>query len=104
VTGRPPIACTLSPEALRARREDLLPGLASRAALVTFVDGGVQLRIPSSPDAVAAIGRVVDAERACCRFLSFTIAAAPDQGPIVVTVTAPPEAQDLLTDLVNRSG
>lgn len=103
MTDGPPIACTLLPQELRARRDDLLPGLVSRAEQVTAVPDGVQLRMPSSPDAAAVIGRVVDAERRCCRFLTFTIEAAPDQGPIVVTVTAPPDAQDLLTDLVKPS-
>jgi hypothetical protein len=104
VTERLPIACTLSPDELRARRDDLLPGLAARAAQVIPILGGIQLHIASSPDAMETIGRVIDAERRCCRFLAFAVSAEPDLGPIIVTVTAPPDAQALLTDLVAKGG
>ncbi|HUE89399.1 MAG TPA: hypothetical protein VMO26_25245 [Vicinamibacterales bacterium] len=98
-----PIACTLSPDDRRARRDDLIPGLAARAESIEHTPGGVRLRMPPSPDALVAITRVVDAERHCCRFLSFTITIEPDFGPITLTITAPPEAQELLAAFVTRS-
>jgi hypothetical protein len=98
-----PIACTLSPEELRVRRDALLPGLAARAEQIIPISGGVQLQIASSPDAMETIGRIIDAERRCCRFLAFAVSAEPDLGPIIVTVTAPPDAQALLTDLVAKT-
>jgi hypothetical protein len=99
----PPVACALSREDLRIRRGELLPGLATRAERIEYVDGGVRLHMPASTDGVASIARVVDAERHCCRFLSFTITAEPDLGAVTVTVTAPPDAQQLLSELVASS-
>jgi hypothetical protein len=96
MTAKPPIACTLTPEELRARREGLLPGLAERAVSIAPVDGGVRLTFTPGPDVVATIARVVDAERQCCRFLRFAITIEPDPGPISLTITAPPEGQEIL--------
>jgi hypothetical protein len=103
MTQTPLIACTLSPEELLTRRKNLLPGLAAQAEQITSIPNGVELRMPSSPDSVTAIARVVDAERGCCRFLGFAITVEPNLGPITLTITAPPEAQALLAGLVARS-
>lgn len=100
MTPMPPVACTLSPEDLRTRRSELLPGLAARAERIEHVPGGVRLHMPASSDAVASIARVVDAERQCCRFLGFTIRTEPDLGAITLTVTAPLDSQELLSELV----
>jgi hypothetical protein len=102
MTAKPPIACTLTPEELRARREGLLPGLAERAVSIAPVDGGVRLTFTPGPDVVATIARVVDAERQCCRFLRFAITIEPDPGPISLTITAPPEGQEILAEIVGR--
>ena len=85
------------------RRDALLPGLAARAEQIIPISDGVQLQIASSPDAMETIGRIIGAERRCCRFLAFAVSAEPDLGPIIVTVTAPPDAQALLTDLVAKT-
>jgi len=103
MTPRPPVACTLSRGDMRARRGELLPGLAARAERIEQVPDGVRLHLPASPDAVASIARVVDLERHCCRFLSFTITAEADLGAITLTVTAPPDAHELLSELVARA-
>lgn len=100
MTTKLPIACTLSPEDLRARRNELLPGLADRAVAHERVDGGIRLQFSSAPDILTTLARAVDAERQCCRFLGFAIAMEPNLGPITLTVTAPPEAQELLADLI----
>jgi hypothetical protein len=100
MTSKIPIACTLSPADLRARRQALLPGLAERATAIERVDGGLRLYFAPAPDIVSSIARVVDAERECCRFLQFAITVDADVGPIALTVTGPPEADELLQDLV----
>lgn len=102
MTPMPPVTCALSPEDLRARRGELLPGLATRAERIEHVPGGIRLHMPATPDAVASIAHVVDAERHCCRFLCFTITPEPDPGAVTLTVTAPPDAQLLLSRLVAR--
>jgi hypothetical protein len=100
---RIPIGCTLSPDELRDRRGELLPGLAERAVDRQLVDDGIRLRFAPSPDLVSAIARVVDSERQCCAFLRFDISVEPAGGPVTLTVSGPPEAQPLLAELIVTS-
>ena len=48
------------------------------------------------------VARVVDAERACCRFLRFTITVEPDDGAITLEVTGPPGTGDFLAALFEQ--
>jgi hypothetical protein len=96
----PPIACTLTPDQLRARRDGLLPGLAERAQSIEQVDGRICMRFAPHPEIVTTIAKVVDAERQCCRFLAFTFSIPPDLGAITLEIAAPPEAHSLLAELV----
>jgi hypothetical protein len=90
MAATPPLVCSLSPEALAARREGLLAELARRAAHREALPNGVRLTLPPAPDALATIIRVVDAERQCCRFLRFEISVAPEEGPITLELSGPP--------------
>jgi hypothetical protein len=99
MTEKPPIACTLSPDELRARGHELLPGLAAAAERIDYVGGGIRLQFAPSTS-LATIARVIEAERHCCKFLAFALTADANDGPVALTVTAPAEAEDLLRDLV----
>lgn len=66
-----PIACTLGPAAVEARREDLLGGLVRRAEERIDVPNGYRVRFTPAKDILATIASVVDLERQCCRFLRF---------------------------------
>ena len=62
-----PIACTLDPAALKARREGLLTQLLRRADVRHEIDHGYRLQFPAAGDVIDAIARTVEAERHCCR-------------------------------------
>ena len=96
-----PIACTLSPDALETRREGLLAGLFQRAEHHELTELGIRMRFAPATDVVAAIARVVDAERQCCRFLRFAISVEPDGGPILLELTGPPGTREFLAGLVD---
>jgi hypothetical protein len=64
-----PIACTLTPDALRARRAALLSDLLRRAEAREDLPEGLRLRFTPTSDTLATIVSAVDAERQCCRFL-----------------------------------
>jgi len=98
----PSIACALDPSDLAARRADLLPGLFSRAESVSQIPGGYEAVFPAAPDTLRAITEVIDAERQCCRFLTFTVTVPAEGGDIVVAVTGPKGTQDFLGDLLAR--
>jgi hypothetical protein len=73
-----PIACSLTPEALRTRREGLLMDLVRRAARHDDLSNGLRLEFAPSGETLALIARAVEAERHCCRFLRFGMTVEPD--------------------------
>jgi hypothetical protein len=95
-----PIACSLSPEAIRARKAELLPGLFRRAAATETLPNGIRLQFSASTEAIQAIAATIDAERQCCRFLRFELTVEPDAGPIRLTLTGPDGTAEFLTALV----
>jgi hypothetical protein len=84
-----PIACTLTPDALRARRAGLLSDLLHRAEGREDVAEGLRLRFAPTSKTLATIALAVEAERHCCRFLRFGITVEPDGGPIFLELTGP---------------
>lgn len=95
-----PIACALTPDALRARQQGLLAMLLRRADGRDAIADGIRLRFPAGPDTLEAITRAVEAERACCRFLRFSITVEPEGGPMTLELTGPPGTRDFLTALL----
>jgi len=91
-----PIACTLSPDALKARRENLLEALLQRSTERTELPDGLRLRFTADAQILAEIARTVDAERLCCRFLTFTIIVRPNGGPITLDLTGPTGTREFL--------
>ena len=93
-SGAEPVACTLSGSDYTARVQqwrDLLFG-ASRAE----VDGGVRVTLPSST--LKRVAALATAEQGCCAFYHFRIDL---DGPTFdLAITAPPEAAELLADLL----
>jgi hypothetical protein len=95
-----PIVCTLTPDALRQRREQLLPGLVRRAETCDLLSTGVRLRYAASADVLNDIVKMIEAERECCRFLRFELSVAPDLGPITLEVTGPAGTTEFLASLI----
>jgi hypothetical protein len=97
-----PIACTLQPGEIQARRDELLPGLARQAESVQEVAGGYRLRFDASGDTLTAITRMIDAERQCCRFLQFRLTVDADGGPLWLELIGPEGTQAFLAGLFGR--
>ena len=91
-----PIACTLTPEELRERRDVLLSGLIGRANQVTDLEDGFRMRFEDKDGLLSEIARIIEQERTCCRFLRFQVTADPDGGPITVDVTGPQGTREML--------
>ena len=98
-----PIACTLSEDALRARREGLLGRVARRASAMTKVRGGYRLEFTAEPDTLSLLAAMIDAERQCCRFLRFDLRVEPDVGPIALELTGPEGTEAFLEALLETS-
>ncbi len=91
-----PIACTLSPNALKARKADLLNLLLSRAHDRAELPDGYQFRFAAEGNILSEIARMVDAERQCCRFLRFAVTVEPDDGGVTLALTGPAGTREFL--------
>jgi hypothetical protein len=95
-----PIVCTLTPDALRARREGLLTDLLRHAQARADLTDGLRLHFVPTDETLSTITRAVDAERHCCRFLRFQITVEPDGGPIILELTGPPGTREFVFALL----
>ena len=84
-----PVACTLGPAALKARREGHLKHLLAQSENRHEMPEGYRLRFTATDEILPTIARTVDAERQCCRFLRFQVTVEPDGGPIWLDMTGP---------------
>ena len=95
-----PIACALTPDALRARRAGLLSDVLRRTERREDLPNGIRLRFAPTGETLATIARAVEAERHCCRFLRFGITIGPNEGPIFLELTGPPGTREFIGALL----
>lgn len=91
-----PVACTLSPEALSARRQGLLAELLRRAEKHEELSNGHRLSFAATDETFALVLRAVSAERHCCQFLQFQITIEPGGGPVTLELTGPRGTREFL--------
>lgn len=96
-----PVVCTLTPAALRIRREEVLAGLVGRAESLEQLPDGLRLRFAPAGDTLSTIARLIEAERQCCRFLRFRLTIEPDAGPMVLELSGPPATAEFLGALLS---
>jgi hypothetical protein len=96
-----PIACSLSPDQLRAERDTLLPGLAEHAVQRIPVPGGYRLRFHATAERLRQIHTVVRRERGCCPFLDFHVGLALGGSALTLDVTGPEGTEAMLAELLD---
>ena len=84
-----PIACSLTTVELRDRQAALLAQFRSAVIETEELQEGYAFRLPSDGERVRLIAELIVAERECCPFLAFEVAALPYMGPVIVRVTGP---------------
>jgi MerR family transcriptional regulator, copper efflux regulator len=91
-------SCSLDGDRHRDRAQQwqqmLQGGVRSRVA------GGVQLSLPG--ERAPELAALILAEQTCCSFLNFTLRF--DGSTVVMTLTAPDRAQQIVSDLTGRTG
>jgi hypothetical protein len=89
-----PIACTLTPNGMSARRAliDALAadGLLSRAS----TDSGLRVRLRDTPEIEERTRDLVAAEARCCAFLDFELGR--DGGDLVLDISGPEDARPVI--------
>jgi hypothetical protein len=96
----PPIACTLTPDALAARRAGLLTDVVGLARRRELLSDGLRLTFDPTTQSLSIIARAIEAERQCCRFLRFGLTVEPDGGPIVLELSGPPGTREFVAALL----
>jgi hypothetical protein len=95
-----PIACSLDPASLAARRAGLLAELARAATTRSPIADGMRLTFAASSSTLDLIARTIDAERQCCRFLTFQLTIGADGAAFALDVTGPAGTREFLADLL----
>ena len=95
-----PIICSLTPEALDARKRGLLSALLHRSARREFLADGARLRFEPSEETLSSIVQAVEAERHCCRLLRFTITVEPGDGAMTLDLTGPSGTREFVAALL----
>jgi len=97
------VACTLTQIELANRRNDLLPGLLSRADSQETILGGFRWTFSETNGLLNDVASVIEAERRCCRFLRFRLTLEPNGGLLWLEVTGPEGTQTFLSSLLSNA-
>ena len=95
--GAEPIACSLSSGEAQDRAREWAALLDRAQGVRHPVAGGIRIELRPLDGVAAELHRLVAAEGACCPFLTMRLETAEEA--VVLTVTAPAEAESLITDL-----
>lgn len=95
-----PIACSLTTAELRDREATLLTEFRSAVVETEELQDGYAFRLSGDSNWIGLIAELIVAERECCPFLAFELAALPNRGPLIVRVTGPAGTKGFLRTLL----
>src|SRR5262245_38654256 len=98
-----PVACSLDGASLAARRSGLLDDVLRRASSRDTLPDGLRFTFAASSETLDLLARAIDAERQCCRFLTFHLIVEPDLGAFVLDLTGPSGTREFLAELVSSA-
>jgi hypothetical protein len=91
-----PIACSLTTVELRDREATLFAQFRSAVIETEELQEGYAFRLPGDGEWIGLIAELIVAERECCPFLAFEMAALPNMGPVIVRVIGPAGTKEFL--------
>lgn len=91
-----PIGCSLATADFHDREAKLLVQFRSAVVEAEELQEGYSFRLPSEGKWIMLISELIVAERECCPFLTFELAALPNKGPLIVRVIGPPGAKEFV--------
>ena len=91
-----PIACSLTTVELRDREATLLAQFRSAVIETEELQEGYAFRLPGNGEWIELIAELIVAERECCPFLAFEVAALPNMGPVIVRMIGPAGTKEFL--------
>jgi hypothetical protein len=102
-SGDIPVACCLSDAVLREREATLLAQFKSAVIATEEIPDGYAFRVPGDKKWIGVIAELMMAERECCPFLAFEVAALPNMGPVIVRVIGPAGTREFLRTVLCKS-
>lgn len=87
------IACKLDSPELARRKAWITDEVISRADHIGELDDGVLLRFDDADAHSATVLQLVELERRCCPFITFTVRYDAEQGPLTLLLTGSPETK-----------
>lgn len=99
-----PIACSLTTAELRDREATLLAEFRSAVVETEELQDGYAFRLSGDRNWIGLIAELIVAERECCPFLAFELAALTERGPLIVRVTGPAGTKEFLRTLLCKPG
>ena len=98
-----PVACSLETAQVAEREATLLAQFRSGVLETEELQDGYALRIPGDASWIRLVGELIVAERECCPFLAFELAAEPRKGPIILRVTGPAGTKEFLRTILVKN-
>lgn len=95
-----PVACCLTDEELRNREATLLAQFKSALIATEELGDGYLFRVPGYKKWLVVAAELMAAERECCPFLRFELAAEPGMGPVTVRMTGPSGTKEFLKSIL----
>lgn len=99
-----PIACRLTDAEFREREAVLLARFKSAVTVTRELPDGFAFIAPGEKVWIALLADLVAAERECCPFMRFELAAEPNMGQVTLSVTGPAGAKAFLKKLLCEPG
>ena len=99
-----PIACCLTDAEFREREAVLLARFKAATSTIGELPDGFAFTAPGEKSWIALLAELMVAERECCPFLRFELAAEPNMGGVTLSVTGPPGAKAFLKKLLCEPG
>jgi hypothetical protein len=98
-----PVACCLTSAELREREATLLAQFRSAVVGTEELRDGYAFRVPGDGKWIGLIAELIVAERECCPFLAFEVAAFPNMGPVIVRVIGPAGTKEFLRTVLCKA-
>lgn len=95
-----PIACSLATTEFRDREATLLAEFKAAVVETEELQDGYTFRLLEDGESIQVVANLIIAERECCPFLAFELAALPNRGPLIVRVTGPGGTKEFLRTLL----
>src|SRR5262245_45798000 len=90
------IACTLTAVELAERRKNVVDSLLAKAVETLPIQNGMSHVFKGEPGLLAQIAELVWLEHQCCAFLTFKIIVEAGKDNVVLEITGPAEAAEVL--------